>query len=142
MSTTRIKPKVGIVFSQTDRFSSESFNLANYFCGLLSASGYSEIFMIGYESDGMPGEVYPRRVKYIPRGQTTAKEVPVRQTQLCMQYMLCAITGPVLSVCELGFRCHVRAFPRTARLSLDSFDDEFKRYEVLLREASRDPVKS
>lgn len=77
MASGRIKPKVGIVFSQTDRFSGESLNLANYFCGLLSASGYSEIFMIGFESDGMPGEVCPRRVKYITRGTNTPKEVPV-----------------------------------------------------------------
>ena len=77
MSSNRLKPKVGIVFSQTDKFSGESLNLASYFCGLLSSSGYSEIYMIGYQSDGMPGEVYPRRIKYIPRGETTPKEVPV-----------------------------------------------------------------
>ena len=74
----RTKPKVAIVFSQTEKFSGESINLANYFCGLLSAGGYSDIFMIGYQSDGMPGEVVPRRIKYITRGTTTPKEVPVR----------------------------------------------------------------
>lgn len=73
----KLKPKVGIVFSQTDRYSGESLNLANYFCGLLSTSGYSDVYMIGFQSDGMPGEVFPRRIKYITRGQSTPKEVPV-----------------------------------------------------------------
>lgn len=77
MTTNRLKPKVGIIFSQTDKFSGESLNLASYLCGLLSTSGYSDIYMIGYQSDGMPGEVFPRRIKYIPRGQTSPKEVPV-----------------------------------------------------------------
>lgn len=77
MASNRIKPKVGIVYSQTDVFSGESVNLANYFCGLLSSSGYSEIFMIGYQADGMPAEVFTRRVKYIPRKHSLPKEVPV-----------------------------------------------------------------
>jgi hypothetical protein len=77
MAANRLKPKVGIVYSQTDTFSRESLNLASYMCGMLSVSGYSEIYMIGYQSDGLPGEVYPRRIKYLPRGQRVAKEVPV-----------------------------------------------------------------
>ena len=96
MSAGRVKPKVGIIFSQTDRFSGESMNLANYFCGLLSASGYSEIFMIGYESDGMPGEVYPRRVKYITRGQTNPKEVPVSVCNLMSRKFSLSINRTVL----------------------------------------------
>lgn len=103
MSTTRIKPKVGIVFSQTDRFSSESLNLANYFCGLLSASGYSEIFMIGYESDGVPGEVYPRRVKYISRGQSAAKEVPVRYILVTPAFLAYLMLLRLIQVSDVTF---------------------------------------
>jgi hypothetical protein len=49
----RIKPKVGIIYSQSDEYSCESMNLAYYLCGLLSNSGYSEIKMIGYNQDNM-----------------------------------------------------------------------------------------
>jgi len=69
------KPKVGIIFSQTSRFSAESVNLAEYFCGLLTETGYADVYMIGYEQGG-PGEVASRRIKYIPHGQTKPKEVP------------------------------------------------------------------
>jgi hypothetical protein len=68
-------PKVGIIFSQTDRFSAESINLADYICGLLTDTGYADVYMIGYEQGG-PGEVVSRRVKYIPQGQTKPREVP------------------------------------------------------------------
>mmetsp|Transcript_25189 Transcript_25189/g.41974 ORF Transcript_25189/g.41974 Transcript_25189/m.41974 type:complete len:483 (+) Transcript_25189:186-1634(+) len=72
---TWMKPKVGIIFSQTDQFSGESANLAAYFCGLLSETGYCDLYMIGYESTGV-GNVVSRRIRYTSAGQSKPKEVP------------------------------------------------------------------
>lgn len=82
----RLKPRVGIVYSQSEKNSRESLNLANYLCGLLSASGYAEIFMIGYYPDGSPGHISTNRIKYIARGQNTPTEVPVLWFSLMREY--------------------------------------------------------
>jgi len=85
----RIKPKVGIIYSQTDEYSCESMNLAYYLCGLLSNSGYSEIKMIGYNQDNMnirsdngysdksasSSSTSHKRIKYILPGNVTPNEV-------------------------------------------------------------------
>lgn len=77
MSQKRNKPKVGIVYSQTDKFSCESMNLAYYLSGLLSKSGYSDIYMISYESDATQySTVNSKRIKYIPPRESIPKEVP------------------------------------------------------------------
>jgi len=123
MSSNRLKPKVGIVFSQTDKFSGESLNLASYFCGLLSSSGYSEIYMIGYQSDGMPGEVYPRRIKYIPRGETSPKEVPVSEHKTRHYSNFSPNLFPPFST---GIRCHFRSFPCAPGLPFNSLDSQLK----------------
>ena len=80
----RIKPKVGIIYSQSDEYSCESMNLAYYICGLLSHSGYSEIKMIGYNQDNMnlrsdnsgnssynSSSTSHKRIKYILPGNVT-----------------------------------------------------------------------
>lgn len=140
MASNRLKPKVGIVFSQTDKFSGESLNLASYFCGLLSSSGYSEIYMIGFQSDGMPGEVYPRRIKYIPRGETSPKEVPVslRETRDTKLHLFLTISStPILT----GIRRHLRSFPCAPGLPSNSFDSQLKRYQVVLCQTRRNVTK-
>ena len=87
----RIKPKVGIIYSQSDEYSCESMNLAYYLCGLLSNSGYSEIKMIGYNQDNMnirsdngyhssdksasSSSTSYKRIKYILPGNVTPNEV-------------------------------------------------------------------
>lgn len=88
----RIKPKVGIIYSQSDEYSCESMNLAYYLCGLLSNSGYSEIKMIGYNQDNMnirsdngchssdkianrSSSTSHKRIKYILPGNVTPNEV-------------------------------------------------------------------
>lgn len=82
----RIKPKVGIIYSQSDEYSCESMNLAYYLCGLLSNSGYSEIKMIGYNQDNMNirsdnglsasnSSTSHKRIKYILPGNVTPNEV-------------------------------------------------------------------
>lgn len=142
MSSNRLKPKVGIVFSQTDKFSGESLNLASYFCGLLSSSGYSEIYMIGYQSDGMPGEVYPRRIKYIPRGETSPKEVPVCLHQ--KPNLLHMFIGNITCIlfCTSGIRRYLRSFSCALRLSPYSSDSQFERHQVLLRQTCRSITQS
>jgi len=85
MQSRRIKPKVGIIYSQSDEFSCESMNLAYYICGLLSNSGYSEIMMISYNHDNLNMKSFDsnnnnsstshKRIKYILPGNVTPSEV-------------------------------------------------------------------
>ena len=39
------KARIGIIYSENSLFSSESTNLAHYLCGLLSSTGYADIFI-------------------------------------------------------------------------------------------------
>ena len=69
--------KVAIVYSDTDRNSAESRNLAHYFCGLLSSTGYADIVMVPYCPDGPISDLPNRRVLFIPPGHQKPLEVPV-----------------------------------------------------------------
>lgn len=69
--------KVGIVYSESEKFSNESRNLAFYLTGLLSSQGHSDVFLVGYRPDGQPGDVSFKRITYIAKGQTKPSEVPV-----------------------------------------------------------------
>lgn len=69
--------RVAIVYSDTERHSAESRNLAHYFCGLLSSSGYADIVMVPYSPDGPVSDLPTRRIAYIPPGQQKPREVPV-----------------------------------------------------------------
>ena len=73
--------KVAIVYSDDEAESAESRNLAHYFCGLLSASGYSDIFMVPYSSQGPVRELATRRIMYIPPFRNKPLEVPVSTLQ-------------------------------------------------------------
>lgn len=69
--------KVGIVYSDDEQQSAESRNLAHYFCGLLSASGYADMIMIPYNTKGPMVNLNKRRVMYIPPFKEKPLEVPV-----------------------------------------------------------------
>jgi hypothetical protein len=69
--------KVAIIYSDEQRQSSESRNLAHYLCGLLSTSGYAQIVMIPFSSEGPIADLSSRRISYIPPKQSKPIEVPV-----------------------------------------------------------------
>lgn len=69
--------KVAIVYSDNISQSSESKNLAHYFCGLLSTSGYADVVMIPFSSDGPIADLPNKRISYVPPGSTKPVEVPV-----------------------------------------------------------------
>lgn len=69
---------VGIIYSENVHYSSESKNLAHYLCGLLSASGYAQIFMIPYSSEGPISDISPnKRVLYKHPRNDKLLEIPV-----------------------------------------------------------------
>eukprot|EP01039_Chlorochromonas_danica_P000075 gene75-82_t len=68
---------VGIIYSENVHYSSESKNLAHYLCGLLSASGYAQIFMIPYSSEGPISDISPnKRVFYKHPRNDKLLEIP------------------------------------------------------------------
>lgn len=69
--------KVAIIYSDDERQSAESRNLAHYFCGLLSASGYADMIMIPYNPKGPVFDLTTRRIMYIPPFKDKPLEVPV-----------------------------------------------------------------
>jgi len=76
--TARKAGKVAIIYSENHRDSSESKNMAHYLCGLLSASGYAQIFMLPYNAQGPVSDLSSnRRILYIPPNGTKPAEVPV-----------------------------------------------------------------
>jgi hypothetical protein len=81
--------KVAIVYSDTERHSAESRNLAHYFCGLLSSSGYADIVMVPYSPDGPVSDLPSRRILYIPPGQQKPRDVPVSVVKIAGHYHPC-----------------------------------------------------
>jgi hypothetical protein len=69
--------RVGIVYSEDERQSAESRNLAHYFCGLLSAKGFVDVIMIPFSPNGPVVDFPSKRIHYIPPGEQKPKEVPV-----------------------------------------------------------------
>jgi hypothetical protein len=69
---------VGIIFSESEKFSNESRNMAFYLTGLLSSSGYAKIFLFGQTPDSMPGDISNKRITYCDR-KNKIVEVPVRR---------------------------------------------------------------
>jgi hypothetical protein len=72
-----MKPKVGIIFSESEKDSNESKNLAYYFCGLLSATGYANVSLFGYRSDGLTSDTTQKKIYFIPMDKKVPQEVPV-----------------------------------------------------------------
>lgn len=81
--------KVGIVYSESEKFSNESRNLAFYLTGLLSAQGHSDVYLVGYRPDGQPGDVSYKRIHYIPKGHSKPSEVPV--SSKCTRLLCCKV---------------------------------------------------
>lgn len=71
--------KVAIIYSENEHQSLESKHLAFYLCGLLSQSGYAQIVMIPYCTEGPSSELLSQRISYIPPGKAKPLEVPVFQ---------------------------------------------------------------
>lgn len=73
------RPRVGIIYSDSEKLSNESKFLAHYLCAQLAAKGYSLISMIPQSSDGAPLPSLPnnKRISYIPVGKAKPVEIPV-----------------------------------------------------------------
>ncbi len=78
MSAPKKIAKVGIVYSDNGRQSGESKHLAHYLCGLLSTSGYAQIYMIPFSSEGPIADFAQRRITYLSPKTNKLIEVPVR----------------------------------------------------------------
>jgi len=66
------RPKIAVIYSDSDRLSNESKNLGLYFCGQLANTGYTNMYMVGITPDGNPGGVdiataNKKRLTYCPR---------------------------------------------------------------------------
>ena len=70
--------RVAIVYSDNERSSAESRNLAHYLCGLLTETGYADVVMVPYSPNGPVVDFPSKRILYIPPGEQKPKEVPVR----------------------------------------------------------------
>eukprot|EP00599_Poterioochromonas_sp_BG-1_P001738 CAMPEP_0173149196 /NCGR_PEP_ID=MMETSP1105-20130129/10183_1 /TAXON_ID=2985 /ORGANISM="Ochromonas sp., Strain BG-1" /LENGTH=398 /DNA_ID=CAMNT_0014064019 /DNA_START=36 /DNA_END=1229 /DNA_ORIENTATION=+ len=76
MSAPKKIAKVGIVYSDNGRQSGESKHLAHYLCGLLSTSGYAQIYMIPFSSEGPIADFAQRRITYLSPKTNKLIEVP------------------------------------------------------------------
>lgn len=75
---TKKAGKVAIVYSENENSSSESKNLAHYLCGLLSASGFAQIYMLPYNASGPISDLTSnRRIIFYPPNSSKPMEVPV-----------------------------------------------------------------
>lgn len=77
MSAPKKIAKVAIVYSDNIRQSGESKHLAHYLCGLLSTSGYAQIYMIPFSSEGPITDFAQRRITYLTPRVNKLVEVPV-----------------------------------------------------------------
>lgn len=70
--------KVAIIYSENVHYSSESKNMAHYLCGLLSSTGYAQIFMLPYSSEGPISDLITssRKILYYPPHSKKPSEVP------------------------------------------------------------------
>lgn len=77
MSRTGPKAKVAIIYSDNDRSSLESRNLAFYLCGLLVKGGWGHCVMIPYNPNGPSQGVASSKITLIPMKLVKPMEVPV-----------------------------------------------------------------
>jgi hypothetical protein len=84
MMTKRLA-KVGVVYSDNTRQSTESKHLAHYLCGLLTAGGWANVFMIPFSADGPISDTSSSgRILYVPPRQNKPLEVPVSLVSMGM----------------------------------------------------------
>ena len=75
-----IKPKVGIIYSDTNTNSNESKHLAFYLCGHLVSTGYAEVILVSHNVENTyDNSINRSRINYISGGNINAKpiEAPV-----------------------------------------------------------------
>lgn len=82
MSRSGSKAKVAIIYSDNDKESLESRNLAFYLCGLLVKGGWGHCVMIPFGPDGPRQIVTSSKISIIPMKLVKPLEVPVRQTMI------------------------------------------------------------
>lgn len=73
------KAKVAIIYSDNDRSSLESRNLAFYLCGLLVKGGWAHCVMIPYSQNGPSHSIPSSKITLIPMKLAKPMEVPVGQ---------------------------------------------------------------
>lgn len=80
--TERVKPNVGIIYSDDSHLSNESKNLAHYLCAQLVTSGYAKVHLVPYsQSSNFSSDInHQRRILYLPKGSSKPVEVPVAIT--------------------------------------------------------------
>lgn len=77
MAEERIKPRVAILYSDSEKQSLESKNLAHYLCGLLSKSGYAQMYMVPFNPTDSAKIPTNNKVRYISPKSSQPLEVPV-----------------------------------------------------------------
>ena len=82
-----MKPQVAIVYSHSSDQSDESKNIAYYLTGMLLATGYCTVQLIGHETDGSPCQ-YPtnQRILYAPTFGQRCREVAVSHMIKCSDW--------------------------------------------------------
>jgi hypothetical protein len=78
LKVNKIKPRVGIVFSESATESNESKNLAYYIACSLIVTGHASVFLVGLSSDGNLSNLPDsRRITFLPPRKNKLVEVPV-----------------------------------------------------------------
>jgi hypothetical protein len=73
------KPTIAIIYSESEKLSNESKNLAYYLCALLASTGHVLINMVAFSSDGKaPDSSSSRhdRISFIPPGKMKPHDAP------------------------------------------------------------------
>lgn len=77
MAEERVKPRVAIIYSESEKQSLESKNLAHYLCGMLSKSGYAQMYMVPFNPSDSAKVPSNNKVRYISSKSSQPAEVPV-----------------------------------------------------------------
>jgi ketopantoate reductase len=72
------RPNVAIIYSDGSKASNESKYLAQYLCGQLASTGYTNMHMISLSPDGMPQQLGNERISYHGVNSSSKRiEIPV-----------------------------------------------------------------
>ena len=71
-----MKPKVGIIYSDSKNESNESKNFAFYLCGHLVSTGYTEVVLVSHNIDNIyDNNLNKQRIQYISGGNINSKPI-------------------------------------------------------------------